>query len=136
MKIYLDHIGIACHNLEEASPFWRLIGLIQGDDELVEEQGVTTRFFSTSDGDKLNPKIELLEPTNIDTPIGKFLDNRGPGVQQICFRVDDLELMITRLKQNGIVMIDEYPRTGAHGAKIAFVHPKSTGGVLVELSQY
>ena len=136
MKIYLDHIGIACHDLEDASPFWRLIGLIQGDDELVSDQGVTTRFFFTSDGDKMKPKIELLEPTNEDTPIGKFLDKKGPGVQQICFRVDDIELMITTLMQNGIKMIDESPRDGAHGAKIAFVHPKSTGGVLVELSQY
>ena len=136
MKIYLDHIGIACHDLEDASPFWRLIGLIQGDDEVVSDQGVTTRFFFTSDGDKKKPKIELLEPTNEDTPIGKFLDKKGPGVQQICFRVDDLELMITTLMQNGIKMIDESPRDGAHGAKIAFVHPKSTGGVLVELSQY
>ena len=136
MKIYLDHIGIACHDLEDASPFWRLIGLIQGDDELVSDQGVTTRFFFTSDGDKMKPKIELLEPTNEDTPIGKFLDKKGPGVQQICFRVDNLELMIATLMQNGIKMIDESPRDGAHGAKIAFVHPKSTGGVLVELSQY
>jgi methylmalonyl-CoA/ethylmalonyl-CoA epimerase len=136
MKIYLDHIGIACHDLEDASPFWRLIGLIQGDDEVVSDQGVTTRFFFTSDGDKMKPKIELLEPTNEDTPIGKFLDKKGPGVQQICFRVDDIELMITTLMQNGIKMIDELPRDGAHGAKIAFVHPKSTGGVLVELSQY
>ena len=136
MKIYLDHIGIACNDLEDASPFWRLIGLIQGDDELVSDQGVTTRFFFTSDGDKMKPKIELLEPTNEDTPIGKFLDKKGPGVQQICFRVDNLELMIATLMQNGIKMIDESPRDGAHGAKIAFVHPKSTGGVLVELSQY
>ncbi len=136
MKIYLDHIGIACHDLEDASPFWRLIGLIQGDDEVVSDQGVTTRFFFTSDGDKMKPKIELLEPTNEDTPIGKFLDKKGPGVQQICFRVDDIELMIATLMQNGIKMIDESPRDGAHGAKIAFVHPKSTGGVLVELSQY
>ncbi|MEL0101493.1 MAG: methylmalonyl-CoA epimerase [Euryarchaeota archaeon] len=136
MKIYLDHIGIACHDLEDASPFWRLIGLIQGDDEVVSDQGVTTRFFFTSDGDKMKPKIELLEPTNEDTPIGKFLDKKGPGVQQICFRVDNLELMIATLMQNGIKMIDESPRDGAHGAKIAFVHPKSTGGVLVELSQY
>ena len=136
MKIYLDHIGIACHDLEDASTFWRLIGLIQGDDELVSDQGVTTRFFFTSDGDKMKPKIELLEPINEDTPIGKFLDKKGPGVQQICFRVDNLELMIATLMQNGIKLIDESPRDGAHGAKIAFVHPKSTGGVLVELSQY
>ncbi|MCH1526645.1 MAG: VOC family protein, partial [Candidatus Poseidoniaceae archaeon] len=83
MKIYLDHIGIACENLDDSSSFWNLIGLIQGDDELVADQGVTTRFFSTSENDVRTPMIELLEPTAEDTPIGKFLANRGPGVQQI-----------------------------------------------------
>ena len=135
MKIYLDHIGIACENLDEASKFWNLIGLLQGDDELVEDQGVVTRFFSTSSNDPTTPKIELLEPTSQDTPIGKFLSKRGAGVQQVCFRVENLEEMIKLLIDNGVVMIDTEPRNGAHGALIAFVHPKSTGGVLVELAQ-
>ena len=135
MKIYLDHIGIACENLDDSSSFWSLLGLIQGDDELVEDQGVTTRFFSTSEKDPSTPKIELLEPTGEDTPIGKFLSKRGPGVQQICFRVEDLESVISLMLENGIQMIDTVPRKGAHGAMIAFVHPKSTGGVLVELAQ-
>ena len=135
MKIYLDHIGIACENLDEASKFWSLIGLLQGDDELVEDQGVVTRFFSTSSNDPTTPKIELLEPTGQDTPIGKFLSKRGAGVQQVCFRVENLEEMIKLLIDNGVVMIDTEPRNGAHGALIAFVHPKSTGGVLVELAQ-
>ena len=136
MKIYLDHIGIACDNLDDSSSFWKLIGLIQGEsDEVVEEQGVTTRFFSTSENDPNNPMIELLEPTGNDTPIGRFLDKRGPGVQQICFRVEDLESMIALLLEHGVTMIDETPRKGSHGALIAFVHPKSTGGVLVELAQ-
>ncbi|MAK96602.1 MAG: methylmalonyl-CoA epimerase [Euryarchaeota archaeon] len=135
MKIYLDHIGIACNNLDDASPFWRLIGLQQGKDETVIEQGVTTRFFATSDGDTRKPMIELLEPTGDDTPVGKFLAKRGPGVQQICFRVEDIDEMISMLTSNGIIMIDSEPRIGAHGAKIAFVHPKSTGGVLVELAE-
>ena len=135
MKIYLDHIGIACDNLEDASPFWRLIGLQQGNDETVIEQGVTTRFFATSDGDTKKPMVELLEPTGADTPIGKFLTKKGPGVQQICFRVEDIDEMISMLTSNGIIMIDSEPRIGAHGAKIAFVHPKSTGGVLVELAE-
>ena len=82
------------------------------------------------------PKIELLEPTSEDTPIGKFLAKRGAGVQQICFRVEDILSMINLLKENGIIMIDETPRIGAEGKNIAFVHPKSTGGVLVELTQY
>ena len=135
MKIYLDHIGIACDDLDSASTFWRLIGLIQGDDELVADQGVTTRFFSTSNNDPMTPKIELLEPTGPDTPIGKFLDKRGPGVQQVCFRVEDINSMIELLTKNGIHMIDQVPRKGAHDSLIAFVHPKSTGGVLVELAQ-
>ena len=136
MKIYLDHIGIACDDLDESSSFWKLIGLIQGDsDEVVEDQGVKTRFFSTSINDPKNPMIELLEPTGSDTPIGKFLNKRGPGVQQICFRVEDLESMIKLLLENDVIMIDKVPRKGSHGALIAFVHPKSTGGVLVELAQ-
>ena len=135
MKIYLDHIGIACENLNDSSSFWSLLGLIQGDDELVEDQGVTTRFFSTSENDPSTPKIELLEPTGEDTPIGKFLSKRGPGVQQVCFRVEDIESVISLMLENGIQMIDTEPRKGAHGAMIAFVHPKSTGGVLVELAQ-
>ena len=135
MKIYLDHIGIACDNLDEGSKFWNLIGLTQGDDELVEDQGVVTRFFSTSSNDPVTPKIELLEPTGPDTPIGKFLSKRGPGVQQVCFRVENLEETIGLLINNGVKMIDAEPRNGAHGALIAFVHPKSTGGVLVELAQ-
>ena len=135
MKIYLDHIGIACDDLDQSSNFWKLIGLLQGDDELVEDQGVVTRFFSTSSNDPITPKIELLQPTGPDTPIGKFLSKRGPGVQQVCFRVEDLEAMIALLLKNDIQMIDNEPRKGAHGALIAFVHPKSTGGVLVELAQ-
>ena len=135
MRIYLDHIGIACDNLDESSNFWNLLGLIQGEDELVEDQGVTTRFFSTTEGYPSAPKIELLEPTSEDTPIGKFLAKRGPGVQQVCFRVENLEQMISLLLENNIKMIDTSPRKGAHGAMIAFVHPKSTGGVLVELAE-
>ena len=96
---------------------------------------MTTRFFATSDGDTRKPMIELLEPTGDDTPVGKFLAKRGPGVQQICFRVEDIDEMISMLISNGIIMIDSEPRIGAHGAKIAFVHPKSTGGVLVELAE-
>ncbi len=135
LRIYLDHIGIACENLENASNFWSLLGLIRGKDEIVEDQGVTTRFFSTSSNDPDTPKIELLEPTNENTPIGKFLSKRGPGVQQVCFRVEDINEVISTLLDNGIHMIDTEPKAGAHGAMIAFVHPKSTGGVLVELAQ-
>lgn len=134
--ITLDHIGIATPHLDDGSPFWRLIGLVQGShDEIVEDQGVATRFFSTNDqADRPATKIELLEPTGPNTPIGRFLEGRGPGVQQVCFRVGDLEGLIKHLIDNGVRMIDESPRKGAGGMRIAFVHPKSTGGVLVELA--
>ena len=136
--IHVDHIGIATHNLDESSNFWRLLGLNEGsEDEIVREQGVKTRFFSTSTGQvNCHPtQIELLEPTSQDTPIGKFLDKRGPGIQQLCFNVGDLVGLIGYLLDNGITMIDNVPRKGAGGKDIAFVHPKSTGGVLVELTQ-
>lgn len=138
LTIHLDHIGIATSNLEEGSIFWRLLGLHEAEeDELNEEQGVSIRFFSTSPEEEgHSPRIELLEPTSLDTPIGKFLARKGPGVQQICFRVSDLKSMLEYLKDNGVKLIDEEPRLGAGNTQIAFVHPHSTGGVLVELSQH
>jgi methylmalonyl-CoA epimerase len=134
--ITLDHIGIAAPDLEAATPFWTLLGLAQGaHDETVEDQGVVTRFFSTDEQSNRHPaRIELLEPTAEDTPIGRFLERRGAGVQQVCFRVGDLEGLIQHLMEHGVRMIDEVPRQGAGGMRIAFVHPKSTGGVLVELA--
>lgn len=139
-SIHIDHVGIATNDLETASHFWNLIGLIQsGDDETVIEQGVTTRFFSTSVTDESveehPPMVELLQPTSEDSPIGKFLAKRGPGIQQLCFRVEKLQELIDYLLDNGIQMIDTEPKRGAGGSIIAFVHPKSTGGVLVELKQ-
>jgi methylmalonyl-CoA/ethylmalonyl-CoA epimerase len=137
MTIHLDHIGIATDSLEEGSTFWRLLGLFESDeDELNEEQGVSIRFFSTSPEEGFTPRLELLEPTSEDTPIGKFLDRKGAGIQQICFRVSDLASMLKHLKTNGVKLIDEEPRKGAGNTLIAFVHPHSTGGVLVELSQH
>lgn len=139
-SIHIDHVGIATNDLETASHFWNLIGLIQsGDDETVIEQGVTTRFFSTSVTDESveehPPMVELLQPTSEDSPIGRFLAKRGPGIQQLCFRVEKLQELIDYLLDNGIQMIDTEPKRGAGGSIIAFVHPKSTGGVLVELKQ-
>jgi len=136
--ITIDHIGIAAHDFEEASVFWNLLGLVQGDhDEAVLDQGVKTRFFSTSKqtSESHPAKVELLVPTGPDTPIGRFLDKRGPGIQQLCFRVGDLRGLLSHLKENGVRLIDETPRKGAGGMMIAFVHPSSTGGVLVELAQ-
>ena len=135
-RIEIDHIGIATNTLEEGSKFWTILGLeSRGLDDFVEDQGVTTRFFPLSSSDSNGPNIELLEPSGPDTPIGKFLAKRGEGIQQLCLSVDNLDLMIAHLIKNGIKMIDESPRKGSHNSIIAFVHPKSTGGVLVELKQ-
>jgi len=131
-KIRLDHIGIAVNNLDEGEKFWKLLGLLSdGNDEENHEQGVNIRFLSTEKGDPA--RIELLSPTSQDTPIGRFIEKRGQGIQQIAFEVEDLQQTIQELINSGIDMIDESPKSGAHGTKIAFVHPKSTGGVLVEL---
>jgi methylmalonyl-CoA/ethylmalonyl-CoA epimerase len=135
-NITIDHIGVAANSLDEGSRFWRLLGLVaQGEDELVEEQGVVTRFFPLDSHKDDTTNIEILEATGPDTPIGRFLEKRGPGIQQLCLAVDDLETMITHLMSNGIRMIDTTPRKGAHDSIIAFIHPKSTGGILVELKQ-
>ena len=136
MKVRLDHIGIAVNNLDEGERFWRLLGLIpEDDDEEVIEQGVITRFIPIAENKQKPALIELLEPTGDDTPIGKFIAKRGIGIQQICFEVEDINLMIEHLINSGIKMIDLEPRIGSKNSLIAFVHPKSTGGVLVELSQ-
>lgn len=136
MEIRLDHIGIAVKDLDEAEKFWNLLGISATQpDEEVADQGVITRFMPISQKITTPASIELLKPTGEDTPIGKFIAKRGVGIQQICFEVSNLNDMIKKLIMNGINMIDETPRNGAHGKMIAFVHPKSTGGVLVELSQ-
>ena len=135
-RITIDHIGIAANTLDEGSRFWKLIGLVaEGEDDRVEDQGVTTRFFPLNEIEHSKTNIEILEPTGPSTPIGKFLEKRGPGIQQLCLAVDDIEDMIAHLVNNGVRMIDSVPRKGAHNSIIAFVHPKSTGGILIELKQ-
>lgn len=134
MGIRLDHIGIAVNDLEQGVKFWELLGLTTSKEvETNEEQGVKILFLSTKQGP--TPDIELLEPTGPDTSIGQFISKRGPGIQQLAFEVDDISQIISQLQSNGVEMIDEIPKIGAGGNKIAFVHPKSTGGVLVELVQ-
>ena len=136
--IHIDHIGIAANDLDDASVFWRLLGLEQKkEDETVEGQGVTTRFFSTSPASIDQPPalVELLEPTGPDTPVGRFIAKRGQVIQQLCFRVGDLHGLLNHLKTNGVRLINKEPTVGAGGKMIAFVHPASTGGVLVELTQ-
>jgi methylmalonyl-CoA epimerase len=128
----LDHVGIAVNDLDAGARFWQILGLSQsGQDEANEEQGVNIRFIGTSAGEP--PKLELLEPTGEDTPIGRFIAKRGEGVQQLAFEVDDLESLLVELADAGVSLINETPQSGADGTRIAFVHPKSTGGVLVEL---
>ena len=135
-RITIDHIGIAANTLDEGSHFWKIIGLIaEGEDDRVEDQGVTTRFFPLNEIEHSKTNIEILEPTGPSTPIGKFLEKRGPGIQQLCLAVDDIEEMIAHLVNNDVRMIDSVPRKGAHDSIIAFVHPKSTGGILIELKQ-
>ena len=136
MTIRLDHIGIAVNDLNQAEKFWNLLGISANQpDEEVTDQGVITRFMPISNEMSTPASIELLEPTGENTPVGKFIAKRGVGIQQICFEVSNLNDLIKKLIKNGINMIDEIPRDGAHGKMIAFVHPKSTGGVLVELAQ-
>ena len=129
----LDHIGIATNSLDNHSQFWSSLGFIQGKDEVNVDQGVKIRFFEASSG---GPKIELLEPLTPDSPIGRFLENRGEGVQQIAVKTTDIVSTINQLQSMGIRMINDVPVSGANGTKIAFVHPSTRGGVLVELVEH
>jgi len=127
----LDHIAIAVHSLKEAMPFYvDQLGLTIDSIEEVPDQGVRVAKLNIGD-----THIELLEPLNPETPVGKFLSTRGPGLHHICLGVEDVNKDLSTLKSNGTKLIDETPKIGAGGAQIAFVHPRSTGGVLVELSQ-
>lgn len=126
----IDHIGIAVNSIEEASKFYTALGLQSQGIEEVDEQKVKVAFFPCGDSE-----VELLESTSPEGPIAKFIEKKGEGIQHIAFRVENIEEAIAEMMAKGIRMIDETPRYGAGGAKIAFIHPKSTGGVLVELSQ-
>jgi len=127
----IDHIGIAVRDLEKTISFYRdLIGLDFKGTEEVEEQKVKVAFFPLGES-----KMEFLEPTEPNSPVGKFIEKKGEGVHHLAFRVDNLEAKLEHLKAQGIELIDEKPRYGAGGARIAFLHPRSTGGVLVELCE-
>ena len=132
MKVLkIDHLGIAVHSIEQARKLFQdALGLEFEGTETVEEQKVTTAFFPVGDSE-----VELLESTAPDGPIAKYLEKRGEGIQHIAFRVANLEEALAELKERGVRLIDEKPRKGAGGAKIAFLHPKSTHGVLIELSE-
>lgn len=126
----IAHLGIAVESLEAILPFYRDI---LGMPEVALDDADGARIKAVAAGESL---VELLEPEKSDSPIGKFLAKRGPGIHHICFAVDDLDAMLARCKARGIQLIDETPRIGAEGKRIAFLHPKSTAGVLVELSEY
>ena len=131
MKILkIDHIGIAVKNLAESSKLYELLGIKSTGTEEVAEQKVKVAFFPVGDSE-----VELLESTAPDGPIARYIEKNGEGMQHIALRVDDLEAALAELKAKGVRLIDEKPRYGAGGARIAFVHPKSTGGILLELSE-
>jgi len=127
----IDHIGIAVADLDKALEFYRdQLGLEFKGFEVVDEQKVKVAFFPVGES-----KIELLESTDPEGPVGKFIEKKGEGVHHLSFRVSDIESKLRRLKELGVALIDEKPRYGAGGAKIAFLHPRSTGGVLIELCE-
>ncbi|MCH8547036.1 MAG: methylmalonyl-CoA epimerase [Cryomorphaceae bacterium] len=125
----IEHIGIAVKDLDAAEALYsKLLNTQPYKREVVESEGVTTSFFATGPN-----KIELLHATNADSPIAKFIDKRGEGIHHIAFAVDDIEAEIKRLQDEGFTLIHQTPKAGADGKRIAFLHPKSSGGVLVEL---
>lgn len=127
----LDHVGIAVHSLDESLPVFESITGCKGHGrERVERQGVEVVFLGTGEG-----RLELLAPTRDDSAVAKFLARRGPGMHHLCYRVGDVAAELDRYRAAGAQLIDEVPRPGAAGHLVAFVHPRSTGGVLVELLQ-
>lgn len=129
--VKIEHIGIAVKGLEQANVlFASLFGREHYKVEAVEQEGVNTSFFQLGE-----TKIELLEPTKSESAITKYLENRGEGLHHIAFKVDDIRTEMERLKQQGFILINEEPKTGADNKLICFLHPKSTNGVLVELCQ-
>ena len=128
-RVRIAHVGIAIPSLAAATAFYRdVLGMDPVD--LADSDGARIEAFEA--GESL---VELLEPERADTPIGKFIAKRGAGIHHICFAVDDLDAMLERCKAKGVRLIDETPRLGAEGKRIAFLHPSSTAGILVELSE-
>jgi len=131
MLTKINHIGIAVKSLDDSLPFYRdNLGMAFAGIEVVSEQKVRVAMLQVGES-----KIELLEPTSDDSPVARFIEKNGPGIHHLAFEVEDLEAAIARLMAEGARMIDEKPRVGAHGSRIAFVHPKSSNGVLTELCQ-
>lgn len=131
MLTKINHVGIAVKSLEASIPFYRdQLSMAFAGIEEVAEQKVRVAMLQVGES-----KIELLEPMSDDSPVAKFIEKNGPGVHHLAYEVSDIESAIARLMAEGARMIDEKPRKGAHGARIAFVHPKSSNGVLTELCQ-
>ena len=131
MKVTIDHIGIAVSSISEALAFYRdALGLEVQAPEEVGSQRVRAHFIQTGES-----ALELLEPTSDDSPIATYLAKRGPGIHHVTLRVDDLAAALAQLKARGVRLIDDVPRPGAHGSRVAFIHPSSTHGVLIELKQ-
>tara|TARA_B100000427_G_C15461956_1_gene574456 strand:- start:176 stop:583 length:408 start_codon:yes stop_codon:yes gene_type:complete len=125
----IDHIGIATESIDRSSKFWNMLGFQNSGDEVVESQGVKIRYLEGDGG----TRVELLEPLGEDTPVGRFMEKSGEGVQQVAVSVDNIDGVISSLISKGVRMINEVAVEGSGGHRIAFIHPKSTGGVLVEL---
>jgi methylmalonyl-CoA/ethylmalonyl-CoA epimerase len=132
MLHHIDHVGIAVEDLDSVLAIYRDgLGMEVTHDETVEEQGTRVLFLAAREG----PEMELLVALGPDTPVGKFLGKRGPGIHHICYAVPDLERAMRQCAAQGLQLIDESPRIGAKGKRLAFIHPKSAGGVLVELCE-
>jgi methylmalonyl-CoA/ethylmalonyl-CoA epimerase len=130
MKV--DHIGIATRRIDEALELWQeALGLQVDFREEVKDQGVRVAMLPIGE-----THIELLEPLSPDSPVGKFLEKRGPGIHHVAVRVKDIRASLAKLKEKGTRLIDETPRQGARGCLVAFVHPASANGVLLELVQH
>lgn len=132
MKVLkLDHIGIAVEKIDDSLAVWEgILGLVLAGTEGVAEQKVRTAFLPVGD-----TEVELLESTDPEGPIGKFIAAKGQGIQHLAFRVENIDEALAELKEKGVRLIDEKPRYGAGGARIAFLHPKASGGVLIELCE-
>lgn len=127
----VDHIGIAVKSIDEALKFWEgTLGIKCHGVEEVADQKVKTAFLPLGD-----TEVELLEGTSTESPVSKFIEAKGEGIHHLAIRVENLEAALAELKEKGVRLIDEKPRLGAGGAKIAFLHPKATGGILLELSE-
>lgn len=125
----VDHVGVAVRSLDEALPVWEsLVGARGSGREVVESQGVEVVFVGSGPG-----RVELLAPTRPDSPVARFLERRGPGMHHLCYRVADIRAALAELSGAGFDLIDAEPRSGAHGHRVAFLHPRSSSGVLVEL---